>query len=88
MSPEMVDQRMPYGPKYVSMERLAEPTRSIRPAVKRVEATKQLGELDAVGQIRRLQEVRAELTERQAEVDAELGRVLGAGFLERKTSGP
>ena len=50
--------------------------RSIRPAVKRVEAMKQLDELYAAGRIRSLEEVRAELAERQAEVDAKLGRLL------------
>ena len=33
-------------------------------------------ELDAAGRIRSLQEVKAELTERQAEVDAELTKLL------------
>lgn len=73
---EMVDRNMPFGPKYVAIEQLAEQARSIRPAAKHVLAMKERDELDAVGRIRSLEAVRAELAARQVEVDAELARLL------------
>ena len=76
MPEEMVDRGVPFGPKYVALEQLADQARSIRPALKHVRAMQQREELDAVGRTRSLQEVKAELTERQAEVDPELTKLL------------
>ena len=76
MPDEMVDRGMPFGPKYVAIEQLAEQAKSIRPAAKHVKAMKLREELDAAGRIKSLEAVRAELAERQAEVDAELARLL------------
>lgn len=76
MPEEMVDRGMPFGPRYVSVGQLAEQARSIRPAAKHVKAMKQREELDAAGRIRSLEAVRAELEQRQAEVDAELAQLL------------
>ena len=73
---EMVDRNMPFGPRYVAIEQLAEQARSIRPAAKHVQAMKERDELDAAGRIRSLEAVRAELAARQVEVDAELARLL------------
>ena len=73
---EMVDRGMPFGPKYVSIEQIENQAESIRPAAKRVKAMKQRDELDAAGRIKSLEAVKAELAERQAEVDAELTRLL------------
>ena len=77
MPEEVVDRGMGevFGPKYVAIEQLAKQARSIRPAVKHVKAMKLRDELDAVGRIKSLEAVRAELAERQAEVDAELARI-------------
>ena len=76
MPDEMVDRGMPFGPKYVAIEQLAEQAKSIRPAAKHVKAMRQRDELDAVGRIRSLKEVKAELANRQAEVEAELTKPL------------
>ncbi len=76
MPEEMVDRGMPLGPKYVALEQLADQAKSIRPALKHVRAMEQREELDAAGRIRSLEEVKAELAERQAEVDAELAELL------------
>lgn len=78
MPEEMVDRGMGevFGPKYVSVEQLQNQAKSIRPAAKRVKAMEQRDELDAAGRIKSLEAVRAELAERQAEVDAELARLL------------
>ena len=76
MPEEMVDRGVPFGPKYAALEQLADQARSIRPALKHVRAMRQREELDAAGRTRSPQEVRAELTERQAEVDAELTQLL------------
>ena len=76
MPEEMVDRGVPFGPKYVALEQLADQARSIRPALKHVRAMQQREELDAAGRIRSLREVKAELTERQAKVDAELTQLL------------
>ena len=76
MPEEMVDRGVPFGPKYVALEQLADQARSIRPTLKHVRAMRQREELDAAGRSRSLQEVKAELTERQAEVDAELTKLL------------
>ena len=84
MPQEMVDQGMPFGPRYVSVEQLAEQARSIRPALKRVEAMKMRDELDAPGRITSLEAVKAELFQRQAEVDAELARLLERVSLEEE----
>ena len=73
---EMVDRGVPFGPKYVSIEQLADQAKSIRPAAKHVKAMKQREELDAAGRIKTLEAVRAELAERRAEVDAELDQLL------------
>ena len=67
---------MPYGPKYVAIEQLAVQAKSIRPAVKHVKAMKERDELDEAGRIKNLEAVKAELAERQAEVDAELTTLL------------
>ena len=76
MPDEMVDRGMPFGPKYVDIQQLADQAKSIRPAAKHVKAMKLRGELDATGLILSLEAVRAELAERQAEVDAEMTRLL------------
>ena len=76
MPEEVVDRGMPYGPKYVAIEQLAVQAKSIRPAVKHVRAMRMRDELDAAGRIRSLEAVRAELAERQAEVNAELAVLL------------
>ncbi len=76
MPEEIVDRGVPFGPKYAALEQLADQARSIRPALKHVRAMRQREELDAAGRTRSPQEVRAELTERQAEVDAELTQLL------------
>ncbi len=73
---EMVDRGMPFGPKYVSIEQLAEQAKSIRPSSKHVQAMQEREALDAAGRIKSLEAVRAELEERQSEVDAELNRLL------------
>ena len=73
---EMVDRGMPYGPKYVAIEQLENQAKSIRPAVKHVKAMKHRDELDAEGRIKSLEAVKAGLAERQADVDAELARLL------------
>ena len=67
----MADRGMPFGPKYLAIEQLADQAKSIRPAAKHVKAMKQRDELDAAGSIKSLEAVKAELAERQAEVDAE-----------------
>ena len=78
MPEEMVDRGMGevFGPKYVSIEQLADQAKSIRPTAKHVKAMRQREELDAAGRIKSLEAVRAELAERQAEVDAELDQLL------------
>ena len=82
MPDEMVDRGMPFGPKYVDIEQLADQAKSIRPAAKHVKAMKLRDELDATGRIKSLEAVRAELAERQAEVDAEMARLLEQVSLE------
>ena len=72
----MVDRGMPSGPKYVAIEHLADQAKFIRPAAKRVEAMKQRDELDAAGRVKSLEAVQVELAERQAEIDAEMARLL------------
>ena len=72
----MVNQGMPFGPKYVAIEQLADQARSIRPAAKRVKAMEQRGELDAAGRIKSLEAVKAGIGERQAEVDAETAQLV------------
>ena len=76
MPEEMVDRGMPFGPKYVAIEQLADQARSIRPAAKRVKAMEQREELDAAGRIRSFEAVSAELGEQQAEVDAGIAQLL------------
>ena len=76
MPDDMVDRGVPFGPKYVAIEQLAEQAKSIRPAAKHVKAMKQREELDATGRIKSLEAVRAELAERQAEVDSEIAGLL------------
>ena len=76
MPDEMVDRGVPFGPKYVAIEQLAEQAKSIRPAAKHVKAMKLRNELDATGRIKSLEEVRAEFAERQAEVDVEMAGLL------------
>ena len=76
MPDDMVDRGVPFGPKYVAIEQLAEQAKSIRPAAKHVKALKQREELDATGRIKSLEAVRAELAERQAEVDSEIAGLL------------
>ena len=77
MPEEMVDRGVPFGPKYVAIVQLADQARSIRPAAKRVKAMEQREELDAAGRIKSLDAVKAELGERQAEVDAEIAQLVG-----------
>ena len=81
MPDEMVDRGVPFGPKYVGIQQLADQAKSIRPAAKHVKAMKLRDELDATGRIKSLEAVRAELAERQAEVNAEM-----AGLLEQVSS--
>ena len=76
MPEEMVDRGLPFGPKYVAIEQLADQARSIRPAAKRVKAMEQREELDASGRIKSLEAVKAELGESQAQVDAEIAQLL------------
>ena len=76
MPEEMVDRGMPFGPKYVAMEQLADQARSIRPSAKWVKAMEQREALDAAGRIKSLEAVKAELGESQAEVDAEIAKLL------------
>ena len=73
---EMVDRGIPFGPKYVAIEQLADQAKSIRPAAKHVKAMKQREELDAVGRIKSLEAIKVEFVEHQAAVDAELGQLL------------
>ena len=73
---EMVDRGLPFDPKYVAIEQLADQARSIRPAAKRVKAMEQRAELDAAGRIRSLESVSAELGEGQAEVEAEIAQLV------------
>ena len=75
LAEEIVDRSVPFGPKYVGIEQLAEQARSIRPAAKRVKAMKLRQELDAASRIKSLEIVKAELAEHQADVDAELARL-------------
>ena len=76
MPEEMVDRGMPFGPKYVAIEQLADQAKSIRPAAKRVKAMEQREELDAAGRIKSLEAAKAELGERQPEVDAESAQLV------------
>ena len=76
MPEEMVDRGMPFGPKYVAIEQLADQARSIRPAAKRVKAMEQREQLDASGRIKSLEAVKAEIGESQAEVDAEIAQLV------------
>ena len=76
MPEEMVDRGMPYGPKYVAIEQLADQAKSIRPAAKRVKAMEQREERDASGRIKSLEAVKAELGERQTDVDAEITQLI------------
>ena len=73
---EMVDRGVPFGPKYVAIDQLEDQAKSIRPAAKHARAMKQREELDAAGRIKSLEAVKAELAERQAEIDAELTKLL------------
>ena len=77
MPEEMIDRGLPFGPKYVSIEQLAEQAKSIRPAVKHMKAMQVREELDAAGRSKSLEAVRAGLAERQAEVDTELAQLMG-----------
>lgn len=87
---EMVDRDMPFGPRYVAIEQLAEQARSIRPAAKHVQAMNQREELDAAGRIRSLEAIRSELAAQQIEVDSELAQLLqqaqGKDLCHRSTS--
>ena len=74
---EMVDRGMSFDPKYVALEQLEDQAKSIRPAVKHVKAMKHRDKLDAEGRIKSLEAVRAELMERQADVDAEIAQLDG-----------
>ena len=76
MPEEMADRGMPFGPKYVAIEQLADQAKSIRPAAKHVKAMQQREELDAAGRIKSLEVVRAEIGEYQAEVDAEIAQLI------------
>ena len=76
MPEEVVDRGVPFGPKYVAIEQLADQARSIRPAAKRVKAMEQREELDASGRTKSLEAVKPELGESQAEVDAEIAQLL------------
>ena len=87
MAEEMVDRGMPYGPKYVAIEQLADQARSIRPAAKRVKAMEQREELDASGRIKSLEAVKAELGEYQAEV-AQLIAQVHTGETEAQVRDP
>ena len=69
MPEEMIDRGVPFGPKYVAIQQLADQAKSIRPAAKHVLAMRQRDELDAAGRIKSLEAVKAE-------VDVELARLL------------
>ena len=75
---EVVDRGkgMLFGGKYEAIEQLEDEAESIRPASKHVKAMKIRDELDAAGRIKSLKAVKVELDERQAEVNAELARLL------------
>ncbi len=77
---EMVDQGMPFRPKYVALEQLEDQAKSIRRAVKHVKAMKHRDELDQDGRIKSLEAVRDEFVEREAAVDAELAQLEGQRF--------
>ena len=55
---------------------VADQAKSIRPAAKHIKAMRLREELDATGRTKSLEAVRAELAERQAQVDAEMARLL------------
>ena len=76
MPEEVVDRGVPFGPKYVAIEQLADQARSIRPAAKRVKAMEQREELDASGSIQSLEAVKAEIGEYQAGVDVEIAQLV------------
>ena len=67
---------MPFGPKYVAIELLEAQAKSIRPALKRIKAMERREELDAQGRIKSLEVVKVELAEQQAQVDAEITKLL------------
>ena len=73
---EIVDQNMPFGPKYVPIEQLAEQGKSIRPSAKHVKVIEERELLDADGRIKGLEAVKAELVERQSAVDSKLAQLM------------
>ena len=72
----MVARSMPFGPKYVPIEQLAEQAKSISPSAKHIKAMEEWELLDADGRIKGLAAVKAELVERQAAVDAEIVQLM------------
>ncbi len=76
MLEEMVERGMPHGPKYVSIEQLADQAQSIRPGAKHVKAMRVREVLDAAGLIKSLEACRTDIMERQVAVDTELGQLL------------
>ena len=69
---EMVDRGIPFGPKYVAIEQLADQAKSIRPAAEHIQAMKQRDELGAAARIKSIEALKADFAQRQAEVNAEL----------------
>ena len=81
---EMVDRGMPFGPKYVPIEQLANQAKSIRPVAKHVQAMRERELLDGAGRIKSLEAVKVELAEHQAAVDAELAQLLQRAYLDEE----
>ena len=71
-----MERGVPFVPKYMGIEQLEDQAKSIRIATKHVKGMKLRDQLDAQGRIKSIEAVKAELAERQAEVDAELTKLL------------
>ena len=76
---EMIDRGMPFGPKYMALERLEDQAKSIRPTTKHIKAMEQRDVLSAAGRIKDLETAKAELAEHLAGVDAELALLIRQG---------
>lgn len=76
MPEEMVEWGMPLGPRYVSFKQVADEAKSIRLAAKHVEAMRVREVLDAVGRMKSLKAVGADIMERQAAVDIDSGQLV------------
>ena len=64
-------------------EQLEDQAKSIRPAGKNVKAMKLPDEMDAASRLKKLESVKAELSERQEAVDAEIAQILGQSCQQR-----